>query len=1217
MATSGSTLTRQRRVPPKPAPRPTAVRVRRRTNAARKSIQRGSKRVRDVVLSGYRGVEKPPHWRRRWRKSLARVVVYCGALVLVALVVRALWVVLVKGAPSRFPFGFDPDRGCDGTGYSCGVLSGVAMTFLSLGFATAVFFFYRLRQVRRPFVKRALDEPRRLVQTAGTIIGNVVGRDELCNVIMDDLKEREYRRPHVVVGGIGVGKTAVLVELTKRLAEKGAVPVPIRLRDAQKDLDFADLAQKRFMAEVGRTAKSDAEAVRAWRELRRDDQIVVLADGLEEALSEGGTRADGPTAQSDGQQDDERDNRVRVAMRAALRERLPLVVASRPHDALVGLEAAVVDLEPLGEEYALEYIQEGASTSDEHRLDWVIETADVTESPLFLQLAHELNKAGLLGYARPGQGDHYLDTRAEDRVGLRLRLLQTWTEALVSGHFYPEIPMNKALRQATVDQLGVLACVGLRKDSIEVKFADLFAGDFDGNLCRALKEHVRRLYETKEFRRERADEAVESEVVLKRELKLAATRGARLGLVEARGEGIRFQHSIMQAYLASRVIGSAIRSAVGKAEKDGAGGGGGGDGDEAGDDAGNEAAPTSYMEEALRHSGVELLGALVMHSRTPEGPADGQGRSRIGDRYGFDDRLCLRTHLVKAAGEGGRPDGKAIDLIVAALEIDSVEKSPRHRDLANDLLERWPSDSEDRTVEETKLKAMPRVGQVARKMAERAAHQRSGPRPAYDALYKLACKDVWYPVRLAAAQEIGLGGDHALGQLAGDWVDDQQSYCFTREKLAERLGPPRVKKKKKTDPSAHGKPNWKHEAEHRELVLRAWLAPLLVTSVTETPTTLPPCPEPTLGTAEPATAEPATPEHASTGTAATDTRTAKTSPPTYADHARRNLEEWLKYVGADGSGEPSRAPIALEIALAQGFKHAANRRRGRWGLTAAAHSDLAEHTARMLQNARFWFSRLTLVQALCLFALPDPEAAKQQSAEPPEPDRRLSKGPQARETDPRALIRHWLSSTAGGDEHPFVDEAGKLAVLALERNQPERYVWIDESGVVTKIGSRPPRSDARRKHNLWIPPSTGWSALDRRAQRLVADVLILLNLAERGTDLPEKREKRLRQAMRDDLPACITGERSYLDVDRTVGMVVTPTPGARCKDGCAFDLCPYPPKGPSQTYRVELSEAFCRRQQLLLGSWWRVLSRRTAPWQGAVPGELRKFWMMMEDRARR
>ena len=78
--------------------------------------------------------------------------------------------------------------------------------------------------------------------TAGSIIQEVVGRDELCyvSVPMQNLRDRGTRRPHVIVGGVGAGKTAVLVQMTKLLAECEAIPVPVMLREAQdaQTLDF-------------------------------------------------------------------------------------------------------------------------------------------------------------------------------------------------------------------------------------------------------------------------------------------------------------------------------------------------------------------------------------------------------------------------------------------------------------------------------------------------------------------------------------------------------------------------------------------------------------------------------------------------------------------------------------------------------------------------------------------------------------------------------------------------------------------------------------------------------------------------------------------------------------------------------------------------------------------------------------------------------------------
>ncbi len=77
-------------------------------------------------------------------------------------------------------------------------------------------------------------------------------------------------------------------------------------------------------------------------------------------------------------------------------------------------------------------------------------------------------------------------------------------------------------------------------------------------------------------------------------------------------------------------------------------------------------------------------------------------------------------------------------------------------------------------------------------------------------------------------------------------------------------------------------------------------------------------------------------------------------------------------------------------------------------------------------------------------------------------------------------------------------------------------------------------------------------------------------------------------------------------------MARTSEPGSNCKHGCHFELCPYPPKG-EVSYRIELSEAFCRRQQTLVSG--ASLSRRAATWQHTVPGELKRFWRQMGQRA--
>ncbi len=71
----------------------------------------------------------------------------------------------------------------------------------------------------------------------------------------------------------------------------------------------------------------------------------------------------------------------------------------------------IVDLEPLSEEAALEYIRGAGPKDDEQRLDWIVETADVAETPLYLQIARELHSIGLMKYVSSSRNGEWLDVR--------------------------------------------------------------------------------------------------------------------------------------------------------------------------------------------------------------------------------------------------------------------------------------------------------------------------------------------------------------------------------------------------------------------------------------------------------------------------------------------------------------------------------------------------------------------------------------------------------------------------------------------------------------------------------------------------------------------------------------------------------------------------------------------------------------------------------------
>jgi hypothetical protein len=1091
------------------------------TTARNRVVLRRRRRARPGILrlSGGRrrrersGVDEPAKWRSpRWVRVLTALTVLV-VLIFIAWLAWVGYLFFARGGPSGLAF--DPDRRCTSLGFSCGIVTNVLASGVLVAFAFS-FVLWRLFGLQRRYRARALEESRELVPTAGAIIDQVVGRDELCKTVMADLRD-PGTRPHVIVGGVGTGKTAVLVRLTELLAEKHAIPVPIRLRDAASELDFENLARDRFLSEVNAGLFAFAEGESIWRRLRNDGKIIVLADGLEEALVAPGAEP-------------ERDNTIRAAIRRAYQQHLPLVIASRPHGPLRATAATILDLEPLSYEAALAYIGGDATSEDERRLAWIVETADVVEAPLYLQITRELHVKGLLEPTSAGQ-QGVVDTRGVDRAKLRLSLLETWERALTSGHLREGIPLNRAERQAAVEMMSALACIGLKGDRLEV--------DFDENPGPQIQAEVRR-------RLEQIDEqAGHVPGVRNIDVRLAGAWAAQLELVELRGDNVRFPHSLMQAYLGSRLLNAALRD-------------------------------PQYLDDAMKHPrpGREFLIALVLRSRAedrsdPGRPKatrpktdPGKQRQRRADASWPQGQPPWVEALLR--GIDARDDNKVLDIYAGALEIDSVAAEPEHAVIAAEIRQRWSRihAQDPRTLEEGKLGLVHRLGESARMIdARRRGGDRVRARPAYPQLYAIGYSERIYPVQLAAAQEIGVGGEAAYEGLRPVLA----APCPTC--AAERAQRPAAAKGR----AAQG-PEDSGDISRAEII-SAWLAPMLVGSV-------------------------------GARRSAPDDRM-------IAAHARADLAQWLRHVTLDGrvSGEEDLA-ISLEIALAQGFKYAANRRPGQPDVLREARIHLSEQALEMLKGARYWFSQLTLIHALCLLE--------------------LSQGPkQARDprgAGPEVVVQHWLD-VAGRERadrtqlpgtypapHPFVREAALLCVQALKTRRPQRYLWIDESGVIGQVGSRNLSKETRqRRHRLWIPPSAGWTALDGRAQQLVADVLLLLNLADRG-EQPSERERRLKRSNRQDLPPCITHFREALEPELTVGTALSSVPGVSCVDGCVFELCPYPPKGAQP--KVEMSEAFCRRQQTLLTRTARHPLAGRAPWQQMKRAQLHRFWAEMADRAR-
>ena len=416
-------------------------------------------RWRRLLRIRHGGVDHTWWWHDRiWLMILKLLTVFL-ALIFLAWLIRALIVVIDRSSDANeFPFGFSPDKWCNARNVECGALTGWVTSLLSIALASAVFLLWRLSRTRHSYLHTARRYPRELVPTAGTVIGKIVGRDQLCRAVMEDLRGRSTRRPHVLVGGVGTGKTAVLVQMTELLAKRHAVPVPIRLREVG-ELDFTDLAKKRFLDEIDERLSSASEGERTWRRLLRDGRIVVLADGLEEALSD--------DIKDPERKAGERDTQIRNAIREAHKRRLPLFIASRPHSPLRGMDATIHELEPLSENDALSYVTEDTPTEDDWRLSWIVDTADVAEAPLYLQVTRELSRLDMLDHIVTRE-DQVLQTSTHDRATLRLRLLKTWDDAIIRGRLYPEVPLDRREREITLDWISALACIGLKDDSLEV-----------------------------------------------------------------------------------------------------------------------------------------------------------------------------------------------------------------------------------------------------------------------------------------------------------------------------------------------------------------------------------------------------------------------------------------------------------------------------------------------------------------------------------------------------------------------------------------------------------------------------------------------------------------------------------------------------------------------------------------------------------------------------
>jgi hypothetical protein len=977
-------------------------------------------------------------WPGRTRRfSLAAALAGAGAvfLIVVALFAIGSWIAPIDAV----------DGSCSDNAFACGTLTELIATALALAVAVAFFLYWRVFRVAHRYLAEGMEDPTELVPTAAPM-GKVVGRDAICEIIEADLR-REDRRPQVIVGGVGEGKTAVLVKLTELLIESRAVPVCVRMRDARIPLNFTELAKSRFIERVGDFVSGD-EAEKVWRKLCSDHRVVVLADGLEEALHD----------------EPERLPEIRRAVKEAIDDHLPLVITSRPDEALRMLDGAVIRLEPLSDSDAIEYIRDDGGELP-LELEHLVEVAQVTESPLYLQLASKLSDAQLRSMS--------ID---QGRLAARVELLEGWRQSLLAGaegaHVHPKH------REAAFEGLEWLACIALRDNTLQLRLSDL------------------------------ADEPrVDGDDYDK--AKLAASVGEDLRLVERVPDGVRFRHSVMEAYLGGRAIPSVARDPLPDRLKR---------------RVRRRGARKSYLDCALENPSRELLMALAVASF----------RNR---HTGLPLRVERRLRAAARNLSGSNP--VAYDALAAAYEVDRLT-GPRATVTLGDTAEKlWETAGAldplgDPLLNEAKMRAIARMEEVRAEAT-------------YGALWTICRAEDAYRVRLRAAQGLAEGGVKAHAVLEQPIEDALRVGRRLRRGRAGNPGP----------------------GEVRFCSLMGWILPTLAsTCVLEEPQRVP---------------------------------------------SITGALEKMVVLSRDG------LHLGVEACLAQGFKFEANRLPHR--TTAYTRAQLVRLARELLDASRWWYSQMSLLQALALWSL-------------------------ATDSAERSTLRKVVSDWTSDGHHPLVREAARLCGMAIDQAgerdggsapvEPSRYLWIDEAGVVAKIGGRTVRPDPRSTAGLWVSPAAGWSTLEPAARWLVGDVFLYLNLIEGGEAPPRDdvgpkawsarraawREQR-RQRVLDQgatLPRCLTApdwhERLCLKRERT-----TPEERARPprSDCCPFGLCPYPALD-EQPFRGEPRETFCREHMRLArdegpAAWYEA--GRRLPGRRSGKDELSDFWTAMEGRAKR
>jgi NACHT domain len=282
------------------------------------------------------------------------------------------------------------------------------------------FYFWTSARTTRHLLQAAQRAPERLFPDPlePGFADLVFGRESLATEITESLQPRFHTGPQIVVGDTGAGKTTLLLALAAHLARENFVlPIVLNLRDRGNDIEsvgFTELAIKRFHELIDPHIRTEAEADKLWRWMRRRGRVVVLADDLDRSSAAGSG--------------DPYKTQIRFAIDAARRRNLPLVLTTRSAGLPPDLPEPPIDLAqwPLENtraagSYVLRRAGRPESDDEARRLvEENIEFGQLLENAFYLDPLARLLRAGILRPPPPG-GRHRVRAALLDAERRRLR----------------------------------------------------------------------------------------------------------------------------------------------------------------------------------------------------------------------------------------------------------------------------------------------------------------------------------------------------------------------------------------------------------------------------------------------------------------------------------------------------------------------------------------------------------------------------------------------------------------------------------------------------------------------------------------------------------------------------------------------------------------------------------------------------------------------------